>query len=131
MGNPVCDPAIPNLDSRNTVCSYCGFWYSNHQNKILLVWGAGVIFGDFLKISTILFRGFFFQAAKIKKRKQKQQKKIQTKKKSPNPGFLGGGWLVGWVLYVRFFFCVFLTPRDFVYILVEDCRAYGSDDGRS
>ena len=55
-------------------------WYSNHQNKCFAGFGVlGVIFGDFLKISTILFRDFFFPAAKILKGK-KRGGGIQTKK---------------------------------------------------
>jgi hypothetical protein len=44
-------------------------WYSNHQNKYFAGFGVlGVIFGDFLKISTILFRDFLFSSSKKGKR---------------------------------------------------------------
>ena len=53
-------------------------WYSNHQKKKFAGFGVrGVIFGDFLKMSIILFRDFFFPVAKILKRKKRG--------KNPNP----------------------------------------------
>ena len=57
-------------------------WYSNHQNKYFAGFGVlGVIFGDFLKISTIFFLRIFFSSSKTLKKENKQ---IQTKKNRKN-----------------------------------------------